>query len=124
MNAQSTPDPPQSPDPALSRTLRTWKVDATLPAGFAAEVHRRIARHTRTPGPTWIAGFLRRIAILQRPAFAVTYVAVGILLGAISGSRYSQASPEDSPGALQLRYIASIDPYQMPRAVTPPAVLP
>jgi len=113
------------PDPILSKLLRSWKVDGSLPQGFQSEVRHRIA-HNQVPRTRsladGLAAFVRAISMLQRPTFAVAYITAGILVGALSGSRHAHSTysrsalPEGDP---QVRYIASIDPYQMPRSSPP-----
>ncbi|MGE3309266.1 MAG: hypothetical protein AB7O66_04790 [Limisphaerales bacterium] len=132
MNSRHSSSPPPPPDGALSELLGSWRVDGTLPAGFTAEVHRRIRRSQPANASDsqstlfatlseWARGGL---ALLQRPKFAAAYVAAGILLGAFSGSRLGASrAPLDNTGATiidaQVRYIASIDPYRMPPASQP-----
>lgn len=120
------PDPPHrqasTPDPALSRLLQSWEVDGTLPQGFTHAVHQRIADERKPiPRPllAWIESTLRLISLLQRPAFATAYVAAGILVGAVTGSRHGQSPPTLTPADPQIRYVASIDPYHRPRSVAP-----
>ncbi|MBL9126070.1 MAG: hypothetical protein JNL97_00415 [Verrucomicrobiales bacterium] len=123
MNTPAHDDSERSRDSALSKTLRTWQIEPSLPPGFTREVHRRIAETNRGRAASgfarWLATLVETVAVLGRPAFATTYVALGIVLGAVSGSRYSQPDTSGSSRAeLHSRYVASIDPYQMPRART------
>lgn len=122
MKPRPTQPPTPPPDPALSDLLRSWKVDGTLPEGFSRDVHQRIARGEaplRTIASSWLAALFQALSPLQRPAFAIAYVMAGILLGAFSGSRHAQSRHPTPPSDPQVRYIASIDPYQMPRSATP-----
>ncbi len=122
MNPRPTQPPTPPHDPALSELLRSWKVDGSLPEGFTREVRHRIAREQTPDKPAavgWLSALLQALSPLQRPAFAIAYVTAGILVGALSGSRHAQSRPTPPPGDPQVRYIASIDPYQMARSVTP-----
>jgi hypothetical protein len=122
MNPRPTQPPLPPPDPALSELLHSWKVDGTLPAGFTREVQQRIASDQAQSKPatfSWLSALLQALSPLQRPAFAIAYVTAGILLGALSGSRHAQSRPTPPANDPQVRYIASIDPYQMPRSVNP-----
>lgn len=122
MNPTPTQPSTPPPDPALSDLLRSWKVDGSLPEGFAREVQQRIARDQaplKRATVGWLSALLQALSPLQRPAFAIAYVTAGIVLGGLSGSRHAQSRPSPPPSDPQVRYIASIDPYQMPRHVNP-----
>lgn len=106
---------PSEDDKALSRLLRQWKVDASLPPHFGQQVWRRIelveTRRATAHSPwaavrDWIA------AMLPRPALAVAYVAV--LLAAGAGVGWTQAQHETSHVSSQLsaRYVQLVDPYK------------
>lgn len=122
MNPRPSHSKPPSPDPALSDLLQAWDVDGTLPNDFQREVRRRIAMAQTTQSSRladWFTAASRYLGLLQRPAFALTYITAGILLGAVSGSRHAQTRSAHLDHDPQVRYIASIDPYQMPRPPAP-----
>ncbi len=128
MKSRPSPSPSPPPEAALSELLRSWEVDGTLPEGFTGEVHRRIRQSRKTrPSDSRSSPFEifpRFVSLLRRPAFALAYIAAGVLVGALSGSHLgaSRASLQNSvaPPDAQVRYIASIDPYRMPPASPPP----
>ena len=101
----------------LHKLLHTWKVEAKLPPRFQDAVWNRIAaseREAKKPSSlqrltTWIE------AVFSSPALAASYVA--ILLFAGVGTGYWQASGRatQTNSELRVRYLQSVDPYQMPR---------
>lgn len=122
MNPRPRHSQSPSPDPALSDLLQAWDVDGSLPDNFHREVRRRIAKAPRAQPSLLANGFTavsRFLGLLQRPTFALTYITAGILLGAVSGSRHAQSRAANLDYDPQVRYIASIDPYQMPRPPAP-----
>src|SRR6185295_13799023 len=67
------------PDP-LDSSFERWRADTpALPRSVTAEVWKRIDRAEKHPG---LAGVLARIELaFTRPAFAVAFVAMCVLLG-------------------------------------------
>jgi hypothetical protein len=103
-------------DDRLSRALRKWKVTASLPPRFQEGVWQRIARSEAGPKATGWKEFMRMIeAAFRRPALAVCYVAILLLVGLSAGvvqARQDAARMQDALGA---RYLQAVDPYQAPR---------
>lgn len=105
-------------DTRLLALLRECKVAVTLPPRFQEGVWRRIARNEeqlsvlftlRTKFARWIN------TMLPRPALAVSYVAVLLVIGASAG--WAQARQEKTRVSVELsaRYVQSVDPYQAAR---------
>lgn len=107
---------PTEDDEALTRTLREWKVDATLPPRFQEQVWQRIARaETYQQSSRWRTLMHWIESAFQRPAWAVACVAVLFFAGLTSG--YWQAEDRSAQMDSQWRtlYVNSVDPYQAPR---------
>lgn len=103
-------------DEALSKLLRTWKLEAELPPRFQESVWKRIECAERDVRiPFWRVFLAQAQAAFRRPALAVVYIA--LLTGAGLGAGYWHA--EDRAAAvnseMRTRYVQSVDPYQMPR---------
>jgi hypothetical protein len=109
---------PDEKDEQLSKTLREWKVGASLPLRFQEDVWRQIERtaapRDRTP-LVWEA-FTRWIGtMLPRPAMAVAYFAVLLTVGATAGWTQAHQTNARVKGELGERYVRALDPYQTPR---------
>src|SRR5437879_6529737 len=86
---------PGNQDEALRKVLKEWRTDAALPPRFQEAVWQRIER-TQTPAPAslrtiivhWIG------TVLSRPALAVSYVALLLVVGLTAG--WTQARQENS----------------------------
>lgn len=107
-------NPFEENDPALRELLGQWKVDATLPPRFQADVWRRIAQQEAKASPrqsfmTWVE------AAFKRPALVSSYVTVLLFLGLMSG--YVRAHDKTMRERSQERalYVQMVDPYQAPR---------
>ncbi len=102
-------------DAGLIALLRECKVAVALPPRFQEGVWRRIARLEQEPSgfAAWWAAFNRWIdAWLPRPALAVSYVAILLVIDA--GAGWAQARQEKARVSSELssRYVQSVDPYQ------------
>lgn len=105
-------------DAGLHALLRECKVVATLPPRFHEGVWRRIARQEEEPSAlaTLWTGFARWIdAMLPRPALAVSYMAVLLVIGASAGWAQARQEKARVSGELSSRYVQSVDPYQTNR---------
>lgn len=100
----------------LGRILQEWQVDASLPPRFQEDVWRRIARSEGSRENSWWKDFLLTCeAAFRRPALAVSYVAILLVIGlsvGIAQARHSSARLDETLGT---RYVQSIDPYQAHR---------
>jgi hypothetical protein len=106
---------PSNDERALRNTLRAWRVSEPLPLRFGQNVWQRIAREgTEPPLNPWSAFAAWMSQALARPALAVSYVTVLLLVGLAAG--YWHAQQESAHGVEQLgaRYVRMMDPYQMP----------
>jgi hypothetical protein len=109
------PKPIQS-DEALSKTLRQWNVNATLPARFQEGVWQRIARLEAASNPGVFQPFLNWLeATFRRPKLAVSYVMVILLLGLTTGYWQARGKSAQIESQWRAHYVQSVDPYLMPR---------
>ncbi len=110
MNGQ---DPNNEP---LSRVLREWRVKASRTPRFQEEVWRRIARSEAGGERVWWKVCWRWIESgVRRPALAVSYVAILMLVGLSAGLVQARKDAARMDEALGARYLQSVDPYQAPR---------
>lgn len=106
---------PKEMDP-LRNVLQEWKVDAPLPPRFQEQVWRRIARHERRPSAFWLHDlWLSLEAAFRRPALAVSYVAILLLVGAGIGVTQARQEAVRMADTLGTRYVQTVDPYQASR---------
>lgn len=111
----NTPDQSDK-DRQLSKLLREWKPEASLPPRFQEGVWQRIERSQAPVKPSawaivshWIGNFL------PRPAMATAYVALLIVVGATAGWTQAHQTNTRVKGELGERYVRVLDPYQAPR---------
>ena len=103
-------------DEPLRQLLREWVVDITLPPRFQEQVWRRIAHSEAEAKPSLRQAFTHWLeTTFNRPALAVSYVAVLLIAGLTTG--YVQAQDKSARAESQWRslYVQSVDPYQAPR---------
>ena len=104
-------NPTDENEGGLSKRLRSWKVDASLPPGTADQVWHRIAL-SETPSPTGFGSLLSSIQdVFSRPAVAGAYVAILLIMGVLAGGVFGSAKSERRDRSLASRYLASVDPY-------------
>lgn len=103
-------------DEDLQKLLRTWKVEAKLPLRFQEAVWDRISatekaerRFSWQRVATWIEG------VFSSPALAASYVAFLLFAGVGTGYWQAAGRVTQTNSELRVRYIQSVDPYQMPR---------
>jgi hypothetical protein len=105
-------------DARLRALLKECKVVATLPPRFQEQVWRRIARREQQPS-VWFslrASLTHWInTMLPRPALAVSYVAVLLVVGASVGWAQARQEKARVSGEMSLRYVQTVDPYQANR---------
>ncbi len=105
-------------DAGLSGILRECKVAATLPPRFQESVWRRIARLEEEPSAVatlWMACARWIDTRMPRPALAVSYVAVLLVIGASAGWAQAQQEKQRVGSQMSQRYVQSVDPYQSAR---------
>lgn len=110
------PNEPGNHDESLTHLLREWKDHPPLPPRFQEAVWQRIARAQAQVRPgVWHTLVAWVEAALNRPALAVSYIAVLLVSGL--GAGYWQAQDKSAEAQSQWRtaYVQSVDPYQTPR---------
>lgn len=101
-------------DARLSKLLREWKVEAALPPRFQERVWRCIERAEVHPN-LWRV-FARWVeSAFNRPALAVSYVAVLLFIGLAAGYVRAQDTSAQAEARWRTAYVQSVDPYQVPR---------
>ncbi len=101
-------------DAKLSQLLQEWKVEATLPPRFQERVWQRIERAAVRPN-LWRAFTHWVEATFNRPALAVSYVALLLFVGLTTGYLRVQDKTAQAEARWRTAYVQSIDPYQAPR---------
>ena len=104
------PESSTQQDAALRQVLQEWKVSASLPPRFQEGVWRRIEGQEAKPAPWKL--FLQRLnAALARPAFAVSYLALLLVLGLAAGYWQAAITTAHADEMLRSRYVQMVDPY-------------
>jgi len=108
-------NPEESNDPRLSALLKDWRTTAKLPPHFQEQVWRRIEGAGQRPELVfslqklvayWIG------ALLPRPALALCYVTILLMVGAGAGWMQARQGVSRVGDELSARYVHSVDPYQ------------
>ena len=100
-------------DNSLSRVLGRWKVSDPMPPRFQEQVWKRIALAEATQEPLLLDRLLRLLEIaVPRPKFALSYVAILLVLGVVAGTLTASAKTSHLDADLSARYVQSINPYQ------------
>jgi hypothetical protein len=112
-------DRPSEKDEALSKLLKTWKPEGQLPPRFQETVWRRI-ESAEAACPPGLLGLLHALRLwiektFSRPALAGCYIAVLLVAGVGAGFWHAEGTTAQSESEWRVRYVQSIDPYQMPR---------
>jgi hypothetical protein len=103
-------------DSRLSALLHEWKPGAELPPRFHEDVWRRIEQADAAPAGSPRLNWLQWIdALFARPAVAISYVVVLLVIGLSTGALQSRETTSRLDHALQARYLQSVDPYLKPR---------
>ncbi len=103
-------------DEKLSKLLREWKVEVSVPPRFQEQVWRRIERAEAHPKVILLHAFTHWVeSTFMRPALAVSYIAVLLSVGLTTG--YLQAKDKSAQAEARWRtaYVQTVDPYQVPR---------
>jgi hypothetical protein len=98
-------------DESLSRVLREWKVQVSLPPRFQEQVWRRID-HREEQAPAWRAALKRFTDALARPALATSYVGILLAAGLLAGYWQARVTRSHNEEAMGARYVQMMDPYQ------------
>ena len=101
-------------DDTLNNALSEWQVTTRLPPRFRQQVWQRIEARAAIPS-AW--ELLRQWfeTTFAKPAVAVSYVAVLVLVGLTAGFKQAQVKTAHLETTLGARYVQSVDPYQAPR---------
>lgn len=107
---------PGNDEQKLSKLLKEWRSDISLPPRFQEGVWHRLERsESKTNSSGW-AAFAHWIGnVLPRPALAVSYIAVFLAIGLTAGWAEARQTTARVKGELGDRYVQSLDPYQTPR---------
>lgn len=109
---------PGNHDEGLSRLLKEWRTDASIPPHFQESVWRRIERDQSSKRFSAWAVVVHWIGnVLPRPALAVSYVAILLTIGLTAGWAQARQETARVKGQLGERYIQVLDPYAAPRQV-------
>lgn len=104
--------PNESTNEPLDQALREWKVTAALPPRFQEEVWRRIALSEVRSRVSWWADLRHSIeAAFRRPALAISYLAILLLVGLSAGLTQARQASARMDQTLESRYLHSVDPY-------------
>jgi hypothetical protein len=107
------PEIPNDPDRALNRLLRDWNVDSSLPPRFSEGVWKKIERMDSAGGVTlWTLVQLRIAETLARPALALCYVALLLVVGLAAGFWQGRIGSQRAEEKLSAQYVHDVDPYQ------------
>ncbi len=106
---------PSEKDEALSKLLKAWKPEGQLPPRFQEAVWQRIdsAEAARLSLLQIVAVWIERS--FSRPALAVSYVVILLILGAGAGFWQAEGKTAEAQSEWRARYVQAVDPYQMPR---------
>jgi hypothetical protein len=96
----------------LEQTLQEWRVTTPLPPRFQEQVWKRIER-AEVPSISVSDALWAWLAVtFARPALAVAYVSVLLVVGLAFGFVQANAKAANLDRQLEARYVQSVDPYQ------------
>ncbi|MDB6019452.1 MAG: hypothetical protein JWR19_3941 [Pedosphaera sp.] len=108
-------DPNQDNDP-LHNAMQAWKVATPLPPRFQEQVWQRIEQAQVVEKATlWMVLQNWFQTALSRRAVAVSYLVILLMVGLTSGYWQGRQKASRVEATLSVRYVQSVDPYQMPR---------
>jgi len=100
----------------LSRLLKEWRTDVSVPPRFQESVWQRVERaQSSVKSSVWTAIAHWIGHVLPRPALAVSYIAVVLTIGLTVGWAQARQTTSRVKSDLGERYVQSLDPYLMPR---------
>jgi len=108
----------ENPEP-LRRVLSEWRVTEPLPPRFQEGVWRKIQQGEAGAKPVatataWMLFKAWLAAALPRPAVAIAYLSVLLVVGMAAGYRQARQTTAHWDNELGSRYVQSVDPYQKP----------
>src|SRR5947209_32580 len=99
----------------LRSLLKRWQVTESLPPRFEEQVWLRISRAERQRGtPSFSAVWRWCGERLARPAFAVAYISLLLVLGVTTGALQGRAEGRQNSAALREQYFRMLEPFQPP----------
>ena len=108
--------PSSEKDEALNRLLHSWKLEAPLPPRFQEAVWNRISQSEKAkPAGHWGRFSDWVEAWFARPRFALSYVAILLLVGLAAGAWRAHGRAVQDHTDWGARYVQMVDPYLMPR---------
>jgi hypothetical protein len=110
------PDPPSSPDQALSRLLAEWRVNTLPPDDFHNRVRLRLRQLPATEGrglTSAMGDWLNDVFL--RPAWSLGYAVVLLAAGLVGGYLGAREQTARWDRQMEQRYVQSVDPYFLPR---------
>lgn len=111
-------NPHNDPDAPLRDALREWAVTEPLPPRFQEQVWQRIERaEAKASLPVLAWGQLQEwiATMLPRPALALAYVTVLLVVGVTLGWNQARVETTRVTSELGARYAQAVDPYQSTR---------
>ena len=104
-------------DERLHAVLSEWKPETSLRPRFQEQVWRRIQNaETDARLNLWSAFSQWLESAFRRPALAMSYVTVLLLLGLTTGYVRAQDKSAHAQSQWRAMYVQSVDPYQAPRS--------
>jgi hypothetical protein len=105
-------NPSRQPNGSLDETLKSWRLEESLPPRFEARVWSRIVRaEAEAPHGRWALWETINRAF-ARPRLAAGYLTVLLFLGMAAGYWKGQASKAQALESLSVRYVQLVDPYR------------
>lgn len=102
----------------LSRVLKEWRADTSLPPGFQAAVWGRIDAskgREAVSQPLWHVLSAWFNQLVARPQLAVAYIVFFAMIGMTAGWAQGQKEVARVQDDLAQRYVQTLDPYQVPQ---------
>jgi hypothetical protein len=92
-----------------SELLRSWTLDAAVPANFNSVVWRRIQERRRVDVREAIGQWMTEL--FARPTVAVAYLSLAVLVGVAAAQVQSSKVLRERRSELEARYVQAVDPY-------------
>lgn len=102
-------------DEHLRMALRKWEVNIILPSHFQEQVWKRISREESKASNFWPMFSHWVEKVFSRPALALSYAAILLLIGLTAGFLRAQDRSAAVRAQWRAAYVQSVDPYQVPR---------
>jgi hypothetical protein len=106
---------PGNHDEELSKLLKEWRSETSVPPRFQESVWRRIERaQAPTTHSAWAVVAHWIGTVLPRPALAASYFAILLTVGVTAGWAQARQETARVKGQLGERYVQVLDPYKAP----------